>query len=209
MTDVLLPVVLLLSILTLTVAIRNLLSSRRSEALGEDRYKLLRDQHERLEFLREERQMLIKDLERQSQERQRLVELLGKTPPQLVEDLKKEREERLEAQERIEDLKQERLRLERELHQLKEQLGWERSSSDHHLRESSPQEGESKEVAEQPLEGSSGRIGGNPEATDAAKRKAEELGVDLSQVGGSGTNGRITVTDVLGAANRGMSKHHG
>jgi hypothetical protein len=37
-------------------------------------------------------------------------------------------------------------------------------------------------------------------ATEAAKRKAKELGVDLCLVEGSGTNGRITVKDVVGAA---------
>jgi hypothetical protein len=37
-------------------------------------------------------------------------------------------------------------------------------------------------------------------ATEAAKRKAKELGVDLSLVEGSGINGRITVKDVVGAA---------
>jgi hypothetical protein len=125
MTEVLLLVVILVSILvvsilTLAVAIRTLLSSRRSEMVGEDRYELLRDQWNRLEILREERRMLLDELERQSQERQHLTEFLGKTPPQLVEDLKNERREHLEAQERIEDLKQERLRLEQELHQFKE-----------------------------------------------------------------------------------------
>jgi pyruvate/2-oxoglutarate dehydrogenase complex dihydrolipoamide acyltransferase (E2) component len=42
-----------------------------------------------------------------------------------------------------------------------------------------------------------------PDATDAARQKADELGVDLSQVQGSGANGRITVRDVLSAANQG------
>jgi pyruvate/2-oxoglutarate dehydrogenase complex dihydrolipoamide acyltransferase (E2) component len=207
MTDVLLPVallmsILLVSILTLVVAVRNLRSSRRSEALGEDRYELLHDQHDRLEFLREERQILAEELERRSQERQQLMGLLGKTPPQLVEVLKKEREQHLEAQERIENLKHERLRLEQELHQLNEQLERERSRSDYLLREESPQEGERKEVVEQHVKRSSGRTEGNPEATDAAKRKAEELGVDLSQVEGSGGDGRIRVRDVRNAATR-------
>ncbi len=40
----------------------------------------------------------------------------------------------------------------------------------------------------------------NPEATKAANRKAEALGVDLSQVRGSGVGGRITIKDVVGAA---------
>jgi hypothetical protein len=39
-----------------------------------------------------------------------------------------------------------------------------------------------------------------PNATEAAKRKAKELGVELSRVEGSGTNGRITVKDIVGAA---------
>jgi uncharacterized protein (TIGR02118 family) len=42
-----------------------------------------------------------------------------------------------------------------------------------------------------------------PNATEAAKRKAEELGMDLSQVEGSGTEGRITVKDVTSAAKQG------
>ena len=40
------------------------------------------------------------------------------------------------------------------------------------------------------------------EATDAAKRKAEELNVDLSGVEGTGQGGRITVGDVEKAARR-------
>jgi pyruvate/2-oxoglutarate dehydrogenase complex dihydrolipoamide acyltransferase (E2) component len=38
------------------------------------------------------------------------------------------------------------------------------------------------------------------EATEAARRKAEELGVDLSQVQGSGAGGRVLVRDVQKAA---------
>jgi SMC interacting uncharacterized protein involved in chromosome segregation len=116
----------MVSILTLAGTILNLRSSRRSEVRGEDRYELLRDQHDRMEFLREERQMLIEELERQSRERQQLTEFLGKTPSQLVEDLKQVRREHLEAQERIENLRQERLRFEQELHHLRELLEQER-----------------------------------------------------------------------------------
>jgi pyruvate/2-oxoglutarate dehydrogenase complex dihydrolipoamide acyltransferase (E2) component len=39
-----------------------------------------------------------------------------------------------------------------------------------------------------------------PNATQAAENKAREMGVDLSQVEGSGAQGRITVRDVSGAA---------
>jgi pyruvate/2-oxoglutarate dehydrogenase complex dihydrolipoamide acyltransferase (E2) component len=41
-----------------------------------------------------------------------------------------------------------------------------------------------------------------PDATAAAQQKAQELGVDLSQVQGSGAGGRITVRDVQAAANQ-------
>ena len=40
----------------------------------------------------------------------------------------------------------------------------------------------------------------DPAATKAAKERAEELGVDLSSVTGTGLNGRITVGDVEDAA---------
>ena len=39
-----------------------------------------------------------------------------------------------------------------------------------------------------------------PDATNVARQKAERLGVDLSEVEGSGSGGRITVTDVVKAA---------
>lgn len=45
-----------------------------------------------------------------------------------------------------------------------------------------------------------GRDASEVEATDAARRKAEELGVDLSEIEGSGAGGRILVRDVKQAA---------
>ena len=66
MIDLLLPAVLVVGIVTLAVTIRNMLSVRKSEELGESRYELLRDQRDRLEILREERRMLIEELERES-----------------------------------------------------------------------------------------------------------------------------------------------
>jgi hypothetical protein len=42
--------------------------------------------------------------------------------------------------------------------------------------------------------------GGEPDATDAARRKAEDLGIDLSQVEGTGSGGRILLKDVKTAA---------
>lgn len=44
------------------------------------------------------------------------------------------------------------------------------------------------------------RENGEVEATDAARRKAEELGVDLSSIEGSGQRGRILLRDVQKAA---------
>jgi pyruvate/2-oxoglutarate dehydrogenase complex dihydrolipoamide acyltransferase (E2) component len=41
-----------------------------------------------------------------------------------------------------------------------------------------------------------------PDVTDAARQKAEQLGVDLSQIEGSGAGGRITVKDVVSAGNQ-------
>jgi pyruvate/2-oxoglutarate dehydrogenase complex dihydrolipoamide acyltransferase (E2) component len=41
-----------------------------------------------------------------------------------------------------------------------------------------------------------------PDATHAAQQKAQELGVDLSQVQGSGAGGRVTIRDVIGATNQ-------
>ena len=41
-----------------------------------------------------------------------------------------------------------------------------------------------------------------PDATHAAQQKAQELGVDLSQVQGSGAGGRVIIRDVIGATNQ-------
>jgi pyruvate/2-oxoglutarate dehydrogenase complex dihydrolipoamide acyltransferase (E2) component len=41
-----------------------------------------------------------------------------------------------------------------------------------------------------------------PDATETARRRAEELGVDLSQIEGSGAKGRIIVKDVTRAAHQ-------
>jgi predicted nuclease with TOPRIM domain len=84
---------------TLRVAVGSLRSARRSEQLGEDRFELLRDQAERLELLREERRTL-------------------------TEKLELERQERLEAQQRVKQLTREhpRLELERELKRITEEL---------------------------------------------------------------------------------------
>jgi pyruvate/2-oxoglutarate dehydrogenase complex dihydrolipoamide acyltransferase (E2) component len=44
---------------------------------------------------------------------------------------------------------------------------------------------------------SGGDGSGEPRATNAARRKAEEMGIDLSQIEGSGAGGLITIKDVV------------
>jgi pyruvate/2-oxoglutarate dehydrogenase complex dihydrolipoamide acyltransferase (E2) component len=143
---------LIVSTATLLIALRVWQSAYRSERAGEERLEILREQQQRLEFMREERRLLLEELRRQRSGRE---ERLKEKPP--------------------------------------------------------PQEGGEGEelVVEHPAEHSPEQTGANLEATDAAKQKAEELGVDLWQVEGSGTDGRILVTDVQSAANRRMTRHRG
>jgi pyruvate/2-oxoglutarate dehydrogenase complex dihydrolipoamide acyltransferase (E2) component len=63
--------------------------------------------------------------------------------------------------------------------------------------------GAAQQAADGAVEGATNAAGGadangseEPRATNAARRKAEELGVDLSQVEGSGAGGLITIRDV-------------
>jgi uncharacterized protein YjbJ (UPF0337 family) len=68
--------------------------------------------------------------------------------------------------------------------------------------------GQAQEVAGQAAQQAYGGLAGNEhmpdyDYTEAAWEKAQELGVDLSQVEGSGAGGRITVKDVQSAANQG------
>jgi pyruvate/2-oxoglutarate dehydrogenase complex dihydrolipoamide acyltransferase (E2) component len=49
----------------------------------------------------------------------------------------------------------------------------------------------------QATEAVGGNNSGEPKATNAARRKAEELGIDLSQIEGSGAGGLITIRDVV------------
>jgi pyruvate/2-oxoglutarate dehydrogenase complex dihydrolipoamide acyltransferase (E2) component len=60
-------------------------------------------------------------------------------------------------------------------------------------------------VAQQGQQAAQQAAGGQqqqPNATQAAEQKAQELNVDLSQVQGSGAEGRITVRDVIAASNQ-------
>jgi pyruvate/2-oxoglutarate dehydrogenase complex dihydrolipoamide acyltransferase (E2) component len=64
------------------------------------------------------------------------------------------------------------------------------------------EEEEEAVVGEASTPGEAGEQKDKAQATPAAERKAEELGVDLSQIEGTGSGGRITVKDVTAAANR-------
>jgi pyruvate/2-oxoglutarate dehydrogenase complex dihydrolipoamide acyltransferase (E2) component len=61
--------------------------------------------------------------------------------------------------------------------------------------------GQAVQQVGQAVDGATGRNGSEeePKATNAAKRKAEELGVDLSGIQGSGAGGLITIKDVVQA----------
>jgi e3 binding domain len=68
-------------------------------------------------------------------------------------------------------------------------------------------EGAAGAIGEVPEEENGENAGGaqtesadEPDATDAARRKAEEMGLDLSQVEGTGAGGRILLRDVKQAA---------
>lgn len=60
---------------------------------------------------------------------------------------------------------------------------------------------ETGDVSGPPTDGSAGERG-EPEATEAARNKARDLGVDLSSLEGTGSGGRIIVRDVTQAARR-------
>ena len=61
-------------------------------------------------------------------------------------------------------------------------------------------EEEAAVVGEASTPGEVGEQKDKPRATPAAERKAEDLGVELSQIEGTGSGGRITVKDVTEAA---------
>jgi pyruvate/2-oxoglutarate dehydrogenase complex dihydrolipoamide acyltransferase (E2) component len=62
------------------------------------------------------------------------------------------------------------------------------------------EEEEEAVVGEASTPGEAGEQKDKAQATPAAERKAEDLGVDLSQIEGTGSGGRITVKDVTEAA---------
>jgi e3 binding domain len=58
------------------------------------------------------------------------------------------------------------------------------------------------QAAQQGQQAPGGEDQHQPDATHAAQQKAQELGVDLSQMQGSGAEGRITIRDVIGSSNQ-------
>jgi colicin import membrane protein len=159
MIDVLLPAVLLVGIATLAIAVGALRSSRRSQELGEDRYELLRDQHDRLELLREERRTLIEELERESQERRQLMEALKGAGPQLGEGVEQALQKNVETARRAEQQEQQRrLRLERELRRLEQELEQEREARAETERRVQQQEQERRRLEEELKRDRRGRL---------------------------------------------------
>ncbi len=89
---------LVASAAALVVGILALRSARRVAGLAEERMRYLREEHKRLEFLRQERRALADELERERQERR------GPWPDEPPE---RAREARLEARQRVERAGQE------------------------------------------------------------------------------------------------------
>ena len=75
-----------------------------------------------------------------------------------------------------------------------ERTGGEDTAEDEGQRELTAGSGAEPEESEDP-----GRDGSGPAATPAARKKAEELGLDLSEIEGTGAGGRVLVRDVLKA----------
>jgi hypothetical protein len=136
---------------TLGVAVGVLRSTRRSERLGEDRFELLRDQGDRLELVREERRTLTQELEL-------------------------ERQERLEAQQRVKQLTREHphLELERELTRVTEELELEREGRLHNHRE---RQRLAEELEEERLARSEDR-----REVERLQRKVQALGEELEEM---------------------------
>ena len=103
------------------------------------------------------------------------VSKLQKQNDKLAKALEETREDQAEALREIRDLLQERL--------TDRDTAPSEPAQDNH-----PPDGEADE---------------GPEVTEAAERRAKELGVDLSSVKGSGSSGRVLVKDVEAAADGG------
>ena len=119
-----------------------------------------------------------------------------------------------DAQAQMQEMVDSYLELEESLDQSAQDLGL-TETVDQALQQAQQAAGQVTEQAAQDTVGSVAEqaqqaVGGQQEeaqeqesdVTEAAKQKAEELGVDVSQVEGTGSEGRITVKDVTGAANQ-------
>ena len=107
-----------LGLANLVAAVGALRVARRAEELGEGRFELLRDQHERLELLREERSVLLDELERELQRLREELELEreGRTHnhrerQRLDEELEHERLARSRDQQNVQRLERDLLEL--------------------------------------------------------------------------------------------------
>ena len=140
-----------LGLANILIAAGALRSARRGEQLGEDRFELLRDQGERLKLLREERKTLLEELEL-------------------------ERQERLEAQRRVERLTREHphLELERELQRVTEELQLEREGRLHNHRE---RQRLAKELEEERLARSQGK-----QEVGRLQREVQDLNEELGRM---------------------------
>jgi pyruvate/2-oxoglutarate dehydrogenase complex dihydrolipoamide acyltransferase (E2) component len=126
-----------------------------------------------------------------------------------------------DAQAQMQEMVDSYLELEESLDQSAQDLGL-TETVDQALQQAQQAAGQVTEQAGQVAQGAQDTVGGVAEqaqqavggqqeeaqeqesdVTEAAKQKAEELGVDVSQVEGTGSEGRITVKDVTGAANQG------
>ncbi len=107
-----------------------------------------------------------------SKEPEKGLTKLQKQNDKLAKALEETREDQAEALQEIRDLLQEHL------------TAQEAGPADHRRKIHSP-DGEAEE---------------EPEVTEAAERRAKELGVDLSGVKGTGSGGRVLVKDVEAAA---------
>ena len=118
---------LIASVITLVVALRILQSAHRSENTAEERLEILREQQQRLEFMHEERRLLLEEIERQRSEMNgapRPLELLAGSEEQAKRQEPRRRGPELttlDAQmphvdgERLRELREERFLSQREL----------------------------------------------------------------------------------------------
>jgi chromosome segregation ATPase len=116
----------MIAVINVIIAVFTLRSSRGVERMSEHRMQYLREEQERLEFLREERRDLMEELRRELHERLGTMPHLSERPER--EDLPAEEAERRQErgagtrQQEVDDLRQEILRLRQEYARLAEEV---------------------------------------------------------------------------------------